>query len=78
MDDWDRKSRGSFFARGIKRLWESKSPEREETRKRERHTIPTPFLLEFPHTHQDGKTKTPAIFLACERKMEEGEPGELM
>ena len=36
--------------------------------------------MEFPHTHQDdkGATKSPAIFLACARKMKEGEPGQLM
>ena len=79
MDNWDRKYQGSFLA-GIKRIWESKSPERADTKKREPHTIPTPFLLEFPHTHQDAKgaIKSPAICLACARAKKEGEPGELM
>ena len=80
MDNWDRPSRASFLAKNIKRLWDQKSPERAEAKNREPHTVPTPFVLEFPHTHQkdNGTGKPQAIFLACARKMKNGEPGELM
>ena len=78
MDDWTRKSRETFHLGAIAKIWGSKSPEREKTKKRERHTIPTPFPLEFPHTHEEATITPLPIFLACARHLDKGEPGELI
>ena len=74
MENWDRKTRGSFLPRMIRRLRESKSPDQSETKARKPHTVPTPFPLVGQHTHQDDDQAqiAPAIFLACARKKENG------
>ena len=75
MENWDRKTRGSFLPRMIKRLRESKSPDQSETKAKKPHKVPTPFPLVGQHTHQDDDQAeiAPAIFLACARKKENGQ-----
>ena len=80
MDKWDKRARASFLEKGIRKILGARSPKRTETENRDPHTIPTPFWLESPHTHQDAKASitSPATFLACATKKKDGVPGELM
>ena len=75
MENWDRKTRGSFLPRMIRRIRESKSPDQSETKARAPHTVPTPFPLACQHIHQDDDQAetAPAIFLACARGKENGQ-----
>ena len=78
MNRWDGGKRDSLLKRGIENIRRTRSAERDE--KRDPHKIPTPFILESPHTHQDPKTAltAPAIFLTCATKKENGVSGDLM
>ena len=80
MDKLEGRSRDSFFEKRIGIILRAKSTERDKTEKREPHKIPTPFVLESPHTHQNPKAAitSPATFLTCATKKKDGTSGELM
>ena len=80
MDRLEGRSRDSFLEKSIRIILRAKSTERDETEKREPHKIPTPFVLESPHTHQNPKAAitSPATFLTCATKKKDGTSGELM
>ena len=54
MDKLDRKSRGRWFDKAFNRLLRAKSKERHEDENRDPHKVPSPFVLEAPHTHQNS------------------------
>ena len=78
MNRWEGRSRDSFLERGIKNIWRTRTPERDEDR--DPHKVPTPFIYESPHTHQDPKTAStsPATYLTCATKKKDGISGDLM
>ena len=80
MDKVEKKSRQKWLEKSIKRLTRAKSKEREEDDKREPDKVPSPCVLEAPHTHQDSEqaNQSPAIFLACATQPNAGGEEELM
>ena len=72
MNRWDGRIRDSRLKRGIENIRRARSADKDE--KRDPHKIPTPFILEAPHTHQDPKLAltAPVIFLTCATKKENG------
>ena len=71
-DNWDRVTE-FLVPKKLRGLLSSKSSERSKTKTRKPHTVPSPFPLIFPHTHQDDDEarRTPAIFLACGKAKDE-------
>ena len=51
MEKLDRKSRLKWIEKGITRISRARSTEKDEDDKRDPHKIPSPFVLEAPHTH---------------------------
>ena len=80
MDKVPKRTRLKWIDKAIKRLKRANSTEREEDNTREPHKVPTPFMLEAPHTHQDSEEaiRSPAIFLACATQPKEGGEEEIM
>ena len=80
MKNLDRKSRLKWLEKGITRVTRARSSEKDEDDRRDPHKIPSPFVLEAPHTHQDSEeaTHSPAIFLTCATQTKEGGEEELM
>ena len=80
MDKVEKRSRQKWFEKSIKRLTRAVSKEREEDGKRDPHKVPSPLVLEAPHTHQDSEqaNQSPAIFLACATQPKAGGEEELM
>ena len=80
MEKLDRKSRLKWIEKGITRISRARSTEKDEDDKRDPHKIPSPFVLEAHHTHQDSEeaTQSPATFLACATQPKEGGEEELM
>jgi hypothetical protein len=80
MEKLDKKSRVKWIEKGITRISRARSRERDEDDKRDPHKIPSPFVLEAPHPHQDSEeaSRSPATFLACATQPKEGGEEELM
>ena len=80
MDKVEKRSRQKWFDKAIKRLTRAVSKEREEDDKREPHKVPSPLVLEAPHTHQDSEqaNQSPATFLACATQPKAGGEEEIM
>ena len=80
MNKVPKKTRQKWFDKAIKRLKRANSKEREEDDTRDPHKVPSPFMLEAPHTHQDSEEaiRSPAIFLACATQPKEGGEEEIM
>ena len=80
MEKLDRKSRLKWIEKGINRISRARSTEKDEDDKRDPHKVPSPFVLEAPHTHQDSEqaNHSPAIFLACATQPKAGGEEELM
>ena len=80
MDKVPKKSRQKWFDKAIKKLKRATSKERAEDDTREPHKVPSPFVLEAPHTHQDSEqaNQSPAIFLTCATQPKAGGEEELM
>ena len=80
MDKVPKPSRQKWFDKAIKRLKRANSKEREEDDTREPHKVPSPFVLEAPHSHQNSEQaiQSPAIFLTCATQPKAGGEEELM
>ena len=80
MNKWEGRSRESFLERAIKNIRRTRTPERDEANNRDPHKVPTPFILESPHTHQDPKAAitSPATYLTCATEKKDGISGDLM